>query len=98
MKVRPIYDNVIVKREEAASKSAGGLYIPENGKEAPARGEVLAVGEGEPLPDGTTRKVPFKAGDKVLFRKYAANDVTIEQGETVTIVRISDVIGVIEPA
>ncbi len=95
MKLKPIYDNVVLKRESGAEMTKGGLHLPETGRDQPARGEVVAVGEGEPLDDGSFRKHPVKVGDRILFRKYAASDITIGE-EGFTLVRIADVIGLIE--
>ncbi len=93
MKLKPIYDNVVLKREAGASQTKGGLHLPETGRDQPARGEVVAIGEGEPLADGF-RKHPVKVGDRILFRKYAASDIMIGE-DGFTLVRIADIIGVL---
>lgn len=95
MKVRPLQDRVIVKRLEAESVSAGGIIIPDNAKEKPVRGKVLAVGEGRFLDSGERQPVDCKPDDVVLFQKYGGSEVTIE-GEDYLIIKNEDILGVIE--
>ncbi len=97
MKVRPLQDRIIVKRLEAESVSAGGIIIPDNAKEKPVRGKVLAVGSGKLLENGERQPVDCKPDDVVLFQKYGGAEVTIE-GEDFLIIRNEDVLGVIETA
>ena len=84
-----------MERLEEETKTAGGLIIPDTAKEKPQEGEVVAVGKGRVLEDGTQRALDVKAGDKILFGKYAGTDVKIE-GEDYLIMREDDVLGVIE--
>jgi len=95
MKIRPLYDRVVVKRKEEEEMSAGGIVLPGSAKEKPTQGEVLAVGEGKLLDNGDTRPVGVKVGDKVLFGQYAGNTVKID-GEEVIILSESEIYGVIE--
>jgi len=95
MKFRPLHDRLLVKRVEAEEKSKGGIIIPDSAKEKPIEGNVIAVGNGKALDDGKTRALEVKVGDKVLFGKYAGNEIKIE-GEEHIILREDDVLGVVE--
>jgi len=97
MKIRPLYDRVIVKRIEQQRQTASGIVIPDSAAEKPEQGEVLAVGHGRALPDGTLRAVAVKVGDSVLFGKYAGQTVKLD-GEEVLVMREEDILGVIEPS
>lgn len=95
MKIRPLHDRVIVKRVEEERKSAGGIVIPDSAKEKPSQGEVIAVGNGKILDNGEVRALDVKVGDKVLFGKYAGNEVKVE-GEELIVMREEDIMGVVE--
>ena len=95
MKVRPLYDRILVKRVEEETKTAGGLYIPDTAKEKPQKGLVVAVGNGKVADDGTLRKLDVKGGDKVLFSKYSGNEIKIDGVEHL-IMREDDILGIIE--
>ena len=95
MKFRPLHDRVVVRRLEAEEKSTGGIIIPDTAKEKPIEGQVIAVGNGKVLEDGKVRPLDIKAGDTILFSKYAGTEVKIE-GEDHLILREEDVLGVIE--
>lgn len=95
VKIRPLYDRVIVKREEEEERSAGGIVIPDTAKEKPVRGTVLAVGAGKILDNGDTRALAVKVGDKILFGKYSGTEVKIDN-EDVLVLREEDILGVIE--
>jgi chaperonin GroES len=95
MKFRPLHDNVLVKRIEAAEQRQGGIIIPDTAKEKPQEGEVLAVGPGKILEDGTRRPVAIAVGNKVLFGKYAGTEITIDS-EELLVLRESDLLGVLE--
>jgi chaperonin GroES len=84
MKVRPLYDRILVKRVEEETKTAGGLFIPDTAKEKPQKGLVTAVGNGKVQEDGTIRKLDVKEGDKVLFSKYSGNEIKIDGVEHLT--------------
>jgi chaperonin GroES len=95
MKIRPLQDRLIVKRVAEENKTKGGIIIPDTAKEKPLEGEVIAVGNGKILEDGKVRPLDIKAGDRILFSKYAGTEVKIE-GEDHLILREEDVLGVIE--
>ena len=94
MKIRPLQDRVLVKRLEAEEKTKGGIIIPDTAKEKPIEGKVVAVGAGKVGDDGKQRPLDVKAGDKILFGKYAGTEVKIDDVEHV-IVREEDILGVI---
>jgi chaperonin GroES len=75
MKIRPLHDRVIVRRKEEERTSAGGIVIPDTATEKPIRGEVIAVGNGKILEDGSLRPLDLKVGDQVLFGKYSGTEV-----------------------
>jgi chaperonin GroES len=95
MKIRPLQDRVIVKRKEEETKTAGGIVLPGSAAEKPSQGEVVAVGPGKPLDNGTVRKIDLKPGDKVVFGKYASNTVKIGE-EELLILSESEIYGVLE--
>jgi chaperonin GroES len=95
MKLKPLNDRVVVKRLEEEQKTAGGIIIPDTAKEKPIQGEVLGVGNGKMMEDGTRRPLDVKVGDKVLFGKYAGTDIKVE-GEELLIMREDDILAVIE--
>ncbi|GKT07850.1 co-chaperone GroES [Desulforhabdus sp. TSK] len=95
MKLRPLNDRVVVKRLEEETKTAGGIIIPDTAKEKPIQGEVLAVGNGKVMEDGSRRALDVKAGDTVLFGKYAGTDIKVE-GEELLIMREDDILAIIE--
>ncbi len=96
-KIRPLHDRIIVRRIEEQEQMRGGLYIPDTAKEKPQEGEVLAVGNGKILENGTRLELDVKVGDRVLFGKYAGTEVKIDEEEYL-ILREDDVLGVIEGA
>ena len=95
MNIRPLQDRVVVKRMEEATTSAGGILIPDSATEKPSRGEVLAVGNGKVTSNGDVRPLDVKAGDQVLFGKYAGTELKLD-GEEVLIMREEDILGVFE--
>ncbi|HVO19804.1 MAG TPA: co-chaperone GroES [Anaeromyxobacter sp.] len=94
-KIRPLQDRIIVKRVQEEEKTKGGIIIPDTAKEKPIEGKVLAVGNGKVQEDGKVRPLDVKAGDRVLFSKYAGTEIKIE-GEEHLIMREDDILGVIE--
>lgn len=95
MKLRPLHDRVIVKRMEEERVSAGGIVIPDSATEKPQRGQVVAVGSGKILENGSVRAMAVKAGDKVLFGKYAGTEFK-EMGEELLMMKEEDIIALIE--
>ncbi len=95
MKVRPLYDRILVTRLPEQDKTAGGLHIPDSAKEKPLEALVVAVGSGAVQEDGSLRKLGVKAGDKVLLSKYSGNEVKIDGTEHL-ILREDDVLAVLE--
>ncbi len=93
-KVRPLYDRVLVKRLASETTTKGGIIIPDNAKEKPLEGEIVATGNGKVLDDGSVREMSVKVGDKVLFGKYAETEIKIE-GETFLLLREDDLLGVL---
>lgn len=95
MKIRPLQDRVIVQRVEEEEKTKGGIIIPDTAKEKPQEGKVIAVGKGKVGDDGKVTPLDVKAGDRILFGKYAGTEIKLE-GEEYLIMREDDILGVIE--
>ena len=95
MKIRPLHDRVIIKRMEEERLSAGGIVIPDSATEKPIKGEVIAVGQGKILEDGSVRPIGVKVGEKVLFGKYSGTEVKIE-GTDYLVMKEDDLMGVLE--
>ena len=94
-KLRPLHDRILIKRVESETTSKGGIIIPDAAKEKPLEGEVVAIGTGRILEDGTVRALQVKAGDRVLFAKYSETEVKVG-GETLLLMREDDLLGIIE--
>ncbi|MBM4208645.1 MAG: co-chaperone GroES [Gammaproteobacteria bacterium] len=94
MNIRPLHDRVIVKRVEEETTSAGGIVLPGSAAEKPSQGKVLAVGSGKPLDNGQVRPMDVKVGDKVLFGKYAGNEVKVD-GEDLIVMREEDIMAIL---
>ena len=98
MKIRPLYDRVVIKRvEEKGDALRGGLYIPDSAKEKPQEGEVMAIGKGKRLEDGTVVALDVQVGDRILFGKYSGSDITIE-GTECMIMREDEILGILDQA
>jgi chaperonin GroES len=95
MKIRPLYDRIVVKRVEEKEQMQGGLYIPDSAKEKPQEGEVVAVGKGKRLENGTTVALDVQAGDRILFGKYSGNEIKLD-GIAYIIMREDDVLGILD--
>jgi chaperonin GroES len=95
MKMRPLHDRVIVKREAEERKSPGGIVIPDTATEKPIFGKVLAIGKGKILEDGSVRPLDLKVGDKILFGKYSGTEVKMD-GDELVVMREEDVMAVID--
>ena len=94
MKVRPLHDYVILKRVEEKETVRGGIIIPDSAKEKPQEGEVIAVGTGKRLENGTLIPIEVKAGDRVLFGKYSGTEIKLD-GEDFLMVRESEILGIL---
>ena len=90
----PLYDRLLVKRLEEEDKTSSGLIIPDTAKEKPMRGEVIAVGSGRRLKDGSTRAPGVKKGDKVLFEKWAGSEIKLDNVDHL-IIKEEEVLGII---
>lgn len=95
MKVRPLHDRIIVKRVAEEEKTKSGIIIPDTAKEKPQEGEVVAVGNGRILENGQKVPMEVKVGDRVIFGKYAGNEIKID-GEEYLIMREEDILGILE--
>jgi chaperonin GroES len=95
MKVRPLHDRVIVERIEESEQRVGGIIIPDTAKEKPQQGKIIAAGKGRVEKDGKVTPLDVKAGDTVLFGKYAGQEIKID-GNEYLIMREEEVLGVIE--
>lgn len=95
MKIRPLHDFVIVRRQEEEHVSTGGIVIPDSATEKPVQGEVLAVGNGRTMKDGNTLKPEVVPGDRILFGKYAGTEIKLE-GEDLLVMHETDVMAVLE--
>ncbi len=95
MKIRPLQDRILVKRVEEEAKTSGGIIIPDSAKEKPQEGLVVAVGPGKTLESGEIAELGVKAGDRILFSKYAGTDVNVDGDEHI-IIREDDVLAIYE--
>jgi len=95
MTLRPLHDRILVKRVEEKEQIRGGIIIPDTAKEKPQEGEVIAVGQGKVLDNGTKVEMAVKAGDRVLFGKYSGSEVKLD-GQEYLIMREDEILGVIE--
>ena len=94
MSFRPLHDRVVVRRIDAEEKTKGGIIIPDNAKEKPQEGEIVAAGTGVRAEDGTITALDVKAGDKILFGKWSGTEIKIN-GEDLLIMKESDVLGIV---
>ena len=95
MKIRPLYDRIVVKRIEEKEQMQGGLYLPDTAKEKPQEGEVVAVGKGKRLEDGKVVTLDVQVGDRILFGKYSGSDIKLD-GEEYLIMREDEVLGILD--
>ena len=93
-KFRPLHDRVLVRRIEAAAKTAGGIIIPDTAQDKPQEGEVVAIGTGARAEDGTIVPLDLKAGDRILFGKWSGSEVRLDD-EDLLIMKESDVLGIV---
>ena len=95
MKIRPLHDRVIVRRQEEERTTAGGIVIPDSATEKPSMGEVLAAGNGKVTDSGDVRALDVKVGDRVYFGKYSGTEIKVD-GEELLIMREDDIIAIVE--
>lgn len=92
--IRPLGDRVVIKVSEGDMKTASGIVLPDTAKEKPQEGEVVAVGTGKMLDNGTHAQMEVKTGDKVIFSKYSGSEVKVDE-QNYLIVRESDILAVL---
>ena len=95
MKIRPLHDRILVKREEEMDAKKGRIIIPDTAKEKPQEGKVIAVGTGKVMENGKKIPLDVKAGDRILFGKYSGSEVTVDDEEYL-IMKEEDVLAIIE--
>ena len=93
MKVRPLHDRVLIKRLEEEKAAKGGIIIPDTAREKPMEGKVVAVGPGKPTDDGKRAALDVKAGDRILFGKYAGTEIKVDEQDYV-IMREEEILAV----
>ena len=96
MKIRPLHDRVVIRREEKEEKSAGGIVLAATAREKPNKGEVIAVGPGKALDNGDVRALQVKVGDKVVFASYAGSQTLKDGDEEFIIMSESEILGVLD--
>jgi chaperonin GroES len=96
MKLKPLGDRIVVEREEAKDKTAGGIVLPDTAKDKPQKGKVLAIGDGRVTKDGKRRELQVKVGEHVLFTSYAGEEFKIEGDKKVLLMREEDILAVID--
>jgi chaperonin GroES len=96
MKVKPLGDRIVVRRQEGQDKTAGGILLPDSAKEKPQKGKILAIGAGRQLKDGTRQGVQVKVGDNVIFTAWAGDEYKDGQGGQILIMREEDILAVID--
>ena len=94
MKIRPLHDRVVVRRMEEETTSAGGIVIPDSATEKPAKGEIIALGNGK-ITDNGVRALDVKVGDKIMFGKFAGTEIKVD-GEELLVMREEDIVAVID--
>ena len=96
MKIRPLYDRVVIRRKPEEETTAGGIVLPGSAKEKPNQGEVVAVGSGKVLENGQVRPIAVKVGDKVVFGQYAGSNTVEVDGEELIIMGENEIYAVVE--
>jgi chaperonin GroES len=97
MNIRPLYDRIVVKRIDEQETTRNGIVIPDSAQEKPQEGEVIAIGHGKRIEDGSLVALDVKVGDRVLFAKYSGSETKVE-GTEYMVMREDDVLGVLVPA
>ena len=95
MKIRPLYDRIVVRRKEEETKTAGGIVLPGSAKEKPNQGEVVAIGHGKLLDSGEVRPLSVKVGDQVVFGQYSGNNIKVD-GDELIILSETEIFGILE--
>ena len=95
MNIRPLHDRIVVKRIDEQETTRSGIIIPDSAQEKPQEAEVMAIGHGNRLEDGTLVELIVKVGDRILFGKYSGNDIRVD-GEEYLIMREDDILGVLD--
>ena len=93
MKIVPLYDRVVLKRQEAESKTAGGIVLPDTAKDKPQKGTVISIGDGHVTKDGKRHPLTLKVGDRVIFSSYAGDEISVGDDDYL-LLRESDVLAV----
>ncbi len=93
--IKPLHDRVVIRRIEEEEEIRGGIVIPDTAKEKPQQGEVIAVGDGRILEDGTRLPLDIRVGDRVLFGKYSGTEIKLDD-EELLIMRENEILGVVE--
>ncbi|MBL6695821.1 MAG: co-chaperone GroES [Luminiphilus sp.] len=96
MKIRPLYDRVVIRRKEEEETTAGGIVLPGSAKEKPNQGEVIAVGDGKVLDNGEQRPLAVKVGDQVVFGQYAGSNKIEIDGEELILMSESEIYAVVD--
>lgn len=96
MKMQPLGDRVVVKPLEAETKTKSGIVLPDSAKEKPQQGEVVAVGKGKLMENGTVVPLEVKVGDKILYGKYSGNEITTKDGDELLIIREEEILAIIK--
>ena len=96
MKLQPLADRIVIKPLEAENKTKGGIVLPDTAKEKPQEGEVVAIGKGRVLDNGSVRAPEVKVGDKVLYGKYSGNEITTKDGEELLIMKEEDILAIVK--
>lgn len=95
MSIKPLFDNILIRPLEAEAKTASGIILPDNAKEKPQMGEVIAVGEGKITPKGDKEVIVVKKGQKVMYKKWGANEVKVN-GEELLLIEQKDILAIID--
>ena len=96
MKLRPLHDRVVIRRSEEETKTAGGIVLPGSAAEKPNQGEIVAVGTGRGLDNGTVQDLAVKVGDKVVFGPYSGSNAIKVEGEELLVMSESEILAVVE--
>jgi chaperonin GroES len=96
MKLKPLGDRLIVRRFEAEEKTTGGIILPDNAKNKPQKGKVIAAGPGKLLKDGSRRSLQVKEGDTVIFTSWAGDEFKERGGDAILVMREEDVLAVVD--